>query len=115
MILTLIATPKPIVPEIGPIVQNEPETTTLPPPPPPTEPTTTTTTTTERVKIYQFNYTVNDDIDHQHHHLEMGFSDTSKMGDYFWDGPDGYRRIITYNADDQGGYRPVLRQIPIPV
>lgn len=72
--------------------------------------TTTTTTTTERHKIYQFNYTAP-----QHGRQEMGFSDSSKMGDYYWDGPDGYRRIITYNADDAGGYRPVVRQVKLPI
>jgi len=72
--------------------------------------TTTTTTTTERVKIYQFNYTAP-----QHGRQEMGFSDSSKMGDYYWDGPDGYRRIVTYNADDAGGYRPIVKQVKLPV
>jgi len=69
-----------------------------------------TTTTTEKVMIYHFNYTAP-----QHHREEMGFSDSSKVGDYYWDGPDGYRRIITYTADDAGGYRPRMRQIKLPV
>ena len=69
-----------------------------------------TTTTTERVMIYHFNYTAP-----QHHREEMGFSDSSKVGDYYWDGPDGYRRIVTYTADDAGGYRPRLRQVKLPI
>ena len=74
---------------------------------------TTSTTTTERVKIYQFNYTALHTPDSRKHgHQEMGFSDSSKMGDYYWDGPDGYRRVITYTADN-GGFVPVFRQIPI--
>ena len=44
----------------------------------------------------------------------MGFSDTSKMGDYYWDGPDGYRRTVTYVADDDGGYRPIIKQTKTP-
>ncbi|EFX79016.1 hypothetical protein DAPPUDRAFT_305009 [Daphnia pulex] len=73
-------------------------------------PTTTTTTTTERSKIYQFNYTAL-----QHGRQEMGFSDSSKTGDYYWDGPDGYRRIITYNAEDGKGYRPTIKQVKLPI
>lgn len=74
-----------------------------------------TTTTTERVKIYQFNYTALHTPDsNEHGHQEMGFSDSSKMGEYYWDGSDGYRRIISYIAND-GGFVPVIRQIPIEV
>ena len=72
--------------------------------------TTTTTTTTERSKIYQFNYTAL-----QHGRQEMGFSDSSKMGDYYWDGPDGYRRIVTYDAEDGKGYRPTIKQVKLPI
>ncbi|XP_057370696.1 uncharacterized protein LOC130691729 [Daphnia carinata] len=73
-------------------------------------PTTTTTTTTERTKVYHFNYTAL-----QHGREETGFSDTSKVGDYYWDGPDGYRRIVTYNADDAKGYRPIVKQVKLPI
>ena len=76
----------------------------------PTTTTTTTTTTTERSKIYQFNYTAL-----QHGRQEMGFSDSSKMGDYYWDGPDGYRRIVTYDAEDGKGYRPTIKQVKLPI
>lgn len=71
---------------------------------------TTTTTTTERYKIYQFNYTAP-----QHGRNETGYSDSSKVGDYYWDGPDGYRRIVTYNADDAKGYRPIVKQVKLPI
>ena len=72
-------------------------------------------TATEKVKIYQFNYTALHTPDSREHgHQEMGFSDSSKMGDYYWDGPDGYRRIVSYVAND-GGFVPVLRQVPIEV
>lgn len=79
------------------------------------EPTTTTTTTTERVKIYQFEYdTKNETNIEAHGHREMGFSDTSKMGDYYWDGPDNIRRTIVYTADDEGGYRVSVKESPVP-
>ena len=66
--------------------------------------------------MYQFNYTAMADTGlTEHGRNETGFSDSSKVGEYFWDGPDGYRRIVTYTADDKGGYRPTLRQIKLPI
>lgn len=96
----------------------------------PAAPTTTTTpapleriaarqqpaTTTERVEIYSFNYTARPQIPEPKvfGHQETGFSDSSKTGGYFWDGPDGIRRTVTYVADDNGGYRPRISSKPIP-
>lgn len=40
---------------------------------------------------YTFGYTTP-----THGHTESGLPDGSKKGEYYWDGPDGWRRIVTY-------------------
>jgi len=93
-----------------------PTTTTTPAPQERSEPRQEPPTTTERVEIYSFNYTATPIIPEPKTfgHQETGFSDTSKVGGYFWDGPDGIRRTVTYVADDNGGYRPRISSKPIP-
>jgi hypothetical protein len=39
-----------------------------------------------------------------------GFADGSKQGTFYWDGPDGYRRIVTYTADDKG-FKPTIVKV----
>ena len=39
-----------------------------------------------------------------------GFVDGSKQGTFYWDGPDGYRRIVSYTADEKG-FRPTIVKV----
>ena len=61
------------------------------------------------MKIYQFNYTAPDAIQPYLGHQEMGFSDTSKMGDYFRNTQDGWSYVVNYNADDANGFIPKVK------
>ncbi|XP_050689005.1 uncharacterized protein LOC126981609 isoform X2 [Eriocheir sinensis] len=57
---------------------------------------------------YTFGYTTP-----THGHTESGLPDGSKKGEYYWDGPDGWRRIVTYEANERGFF-PRMRQVRIP-
>ncbi|KAK3859978.1 hypothetical protein Pcinc_033944, partial [Petrolisthes cinctipes] len=101
--------------------------TTRPPPPFTRRPTTQTTTTPRNpflvpeVKIvnnaivvekeenkpeplYTFGYTTP-----THGHTESMLPDGTKKGEYFWDSPEGWRFIVTYEANERGFYPRVKR------
>ncbi|XP_064114844.1 uncharacterized protein LOC135221039 [Macrobrachium nipponense] len=44
-----------------------------------------------------------------HGHTESGLPDGSKKGEYYWDSPDGWRIIVTYEANERGFYPRVKR------
>lgn len=57
--------------------------------------------------LYKFNYTVG-----FHGHYEKGWKNGTKVGGYFVNGRDGFSRIVTYVADENG-YRPKVKLINI--
>ncbi|XP_071514473.1 uncharacterized protein [Panulirus ornatus] len=57
--------------------------------------------------LYSFGFTTP-----THGHTETGLPDGSKKGEYYWDSPDGWRRIVTYVANEKGFY-PRIRQVRI--
>ncbi|KAG7165455.1 putative Insect cuticle protein-like 1 [Homarus americanus] len=74
-------------------------------------PTVTTTTAKPEKKpepLYSFGFTTP-----THGHTETGLPDGSKKGEYYWDAPDGWRRIVTYEANERGFF-PKMRRVRIP-
>ncbi|CAH1117694.1 unnamed protein product [Phaedon cochleariae] len=55
--------------------------------------------------LYRFKYTVG-----FHGHYEKGLKDGTKIGGYFINGRDGFSRVVTYVADENG-YRPKFKLI----
>nr|XP_045623593.1 uncharacterized protein LOC123773742 [Procambarus clarkii] len=47
-----------------------------------------------------------------HGHTETGLPDGSKKGEYYWDSPEGWRIIVTYEANERGFY-PKVRRVRI--
>jgi hypothetical protein len=56
---------------------------------------------------YRFNYTT----DFQGHH-ETGYKDGSKVGGYFYNGPDGQGQRVTYEANEFG-YQPQIINVQL--
>ncbi|XP_018320554.1 protein lethal(3)malignant blood neoplasm 1-like [Agrilus planipennis] len=55
--------------------------------------------------LYKFNYTLS-----FHGHYEKGLKNGAKIGGYFVNGRDGFSRIVTYIADENG-YRPKFQLV----
>nr|XP_053642508.1 uncharacterized protein DDB_G0290587-like [Cherax quadricarinatus] len=74
-------------------------------------PAITTTTPKPEKKpepLYSFGFTTP-----THGHTETGLPDGSKKGEYFWDTPEGWRYIVTYEANARGFY-PKIRRLRTP-
>ena len=51
-------------------------------------------------------------IDYRGWCMQGDSRDTYQAGQYWWDGEDGYRRVVTYTADNTG-YHPHITQVKL--
>ncbi|KAF2367894.1 Insect cuticle protein [Trinorchestia longiramus] len=58
--------------------------------------------------VYSFGFTAPG-----HGHTQAGLSDGTKKGEYYFDSLDGWRRIVSYEANENGFF-PKMRRIRIP-
>ncbi|XP_018008432.1 uncharacterized protein LOC108666126 [Hyalella azteca] len=58
--------------------------------------------------VYSFGFTAPG-----HGHTQSGLADGSKKGEYYFDSLDGWRRIVTYEANENGFF-PKMRRVRIP-